>query len=116
MIDFTAVQLAAPRLYAPPLTGDKIQAMDQASTPVGIDDPVHRASYEEAMRRVARASDLNKISKRELLSRAYAGGLVDFNRPDLWRKDEIVSVLLDQEMGPAQPCPCRSCKEATFRD
>ena len=40
---------------------------------------------------------MRKHTKAELLEMAFAGGLVDFNDPRSWRKDEIASVVAEQE-------------------
>jgi hypothetical protein len=40
---------------------------------------------------------MRKHTKAELLAMAFAGGLVDFNNPRQWRKDEIASVVAEQE-------------------
>lgn len=36
-------------------------------------------------------------TKAQLLQMAFAGGLVDFNDPRNWRKDEIAAVVAEQE-------------------
>ncbi|MEU9671509.1 hypothetical protein AB0E25_39420 [Streptomyces bobili] len=36
-------------------------------------------------------------TKAELLRMAYAGGLVNHNSPEKWRKDEIASAVVDIE-------------------
>ncbi|AZM57364.1 hypothetical protein DMA15_36420 [Streptomyces sp. WAC 01529] len=37
-------------------------------------------------------------TKAELLRMAYAGGLVNHNSPEKWRKDEIASAVVDIEL------------------
>lgn len=39
-----------------------------------------------------------KHSKAKLLAMAYEGGLVRYNNPERWRKDEIAVVVLDQQL------------------
>ncbi|WP_346096695.1 hypothetical protein [Streptomyces olivaceiscleroticus] len=39
-----------------------------------------------------------KHTKAELLRMAYAGGLVNHNSPEKWRKDEIASAVVDNEL------------------
>ncbi|MFI5689079.1 hypothetical protein [Streptomyces sp. NPDC051636] len=39
-----------------------------------------------------------KHTKAELLRIAYAGGLVRHNSPEQWRKDEIASAVVDNEL------------------
>lgn len=40
---------------------------------------------------------MRKHTKAELLRMAFAGGLLDFNNPAGWRKDEIAATVVDQE-------------------
>lgn len=40
---------------------------------------------------------MRKHTKAELLKMAFAGGLLDFNNPAKWRKDEIAQVVADQQ-------------------
>jgi hypothetical protein len=40
---------------------------------------------------------MRKHTKAELLRMAFAGGLVDYNSPAKWRKDEIAATVADQE-------------------
>ncbi|MFB0620881.1 Helicase associated domain protein [Streptomyces sp. AGS-58] len=48
--------------------------------------------------RVQRMNELmRKHTKAELLRMAYAGGLVNHNSPEKWRKDEIASAVVDIE-------------------
>ncbi|MFD3612194.1 hypothetical protein ACFWXA_29835 [Streptomyces atroolivaceus] len=55
----------------------------------------------QAARGRARAQRMNELmrshAKAELLRMAYAGGLVNHNSPEKWRKDEIVSTVVDTE-------------------
>ncbi|MFF8391838.1 helicase associated domain-containing protein, partial [Cellulosimicrobium funkei] len=49
--------------------------------------------------RVERMSELMRNhTKAELLRMAYAGGLVNHNSPEKWRKDEIASAVVDIEL------------------
>ncbi|MER6105149.1 hypothetical protein ABT115_23235 [Streptomyces sp. NPDC001832] len=57
-----------------------------------------------------RAQRMNELmrnhTKAELLRMAYAGGLVNHNSPEKWRKDEIASAVVDIEFHAAdQPAP-----------
>ena len=45
---------------------------------------------------------MRKHTKAELLKMAFAGGLVDYNSPAQWRKDEIAATVVDQEERRAQ--------------
>lgn len=48
--------------------------------------------------RMQRLAELTrKHTKAELLDMAYAGGLVNHNSPEKWRKDEIASAVVDNE-------------------
>ena len=53
----------------------------------------------QAARGRARMSRMNELmrkhTKAELLRMAYAGGLVNYNSPAKWRKDEIASTVVD---------------------
>lgn len=50
------------------------------------------------MSNVQRMHELTrKHTKAQLLDMAFAGGLVDFNSPAQWRKDEIAAVVAEQE-------------------
>lgn len=40
---------------------------------------------------------MKKHTKAELLRMAFAGGLLDFNNPAQWRKDEIAATVAEQE-------------------
>ncbi|MGW0836586.1 Helicase associated domain protein [Streptomyces prunicolor] len=57
--------------------------------------------------RVRRMNELMRNhTKAELLRMAYAGGLVPYNNPEKWRKDEIASTVVDTEFRTAdQPAP-----------
>ncbi len=76
----------------------------------------------QAARSTARMQRMNELmrnhTKAELLRMAYAGGLVPYNNPEKWRKDEIASAVVDTEFRtanqpaavtarpvPAQPLP-----------
>ncbi|GAA3352188.1 hypothetical protein GCM10017744_000060 [Streptomyces antimycoticus] len=53
-------------------------------------------------------------TKAELVGMAYAGGLVRFNSPEKWRKDEIASSVVDIELWTAvQPDQAWSAEETT---
>ncbi|MFE9769414.1 Helicase associated domain protein [Streptomyces sp. NPDC005808] len=75
-------------------------------------DPV-TAEERETSRGTARARRMNELmrkhTKAELLRMAYAGGLVNHNSPEKWRKDEIASTVVDTEFrtadraAPARP-------------
>ncbi|MEU6231157.1 hypothetical protein [Streptomyces sp. NPDC047042] len=41
---------------------------------------------------------MRKHTKAELLRMAYVGGLVRHNSPEQWRKDEIASAVVDNEL------------------
>ncbi|MEH0416073.1 hypothetical protein [Streptomyces sp. B21-083] len=45
---------------------------------------------------------IRKHTKAELLRMAYAGGLVRHNSPEQWRKDEIASAVVDNELRAAR--------------
>ena len=50
------------------------------------------------MSNVQRMHELMRThTKAQLLEMAFAGGLVDFNDPRKWHKDEIASVVAEQE-------------------
>lgn len=60
----------------------------------------------------ARARRMNELmrkhTKAELLRMAYAGGLMPYNNPEKWSKDEIASTVVDTEFRAAhQPAPAR---------
>ncbi|MGW7359997.1 hypothetical protein ACWGI0_26060 [Streptomyces sp. NPDC054802] len=59
--------------------------------------------------RMSRKNELmHKHTKAELLHMAYAGGLVNHNSPEKWRKDEIASTVVDLELRAAdRPAPAR---------
>jgi superfamily II DNA or RNA helicase len=64
----------------------------------------------QAARGTARMQRMNELmrnhTKAELLRMAYAGGLVPYNNPAKWRKDEIASTVVDTEFRTAdQPAP-----------
>jgi hypothetical protein len=40
---------------------------------------------------------MRKHTKAQLLKMAFDGGLVDFNSPAKWRKDEIAATVAEQE-------------------
>ncbi|MET7296566.1 Helicase associated domain protein [Streptomyces griseoloalbus] len=68
----------------------------------GQGDTVTREEREtQAARGRARAQRMNELmrnhTKAELLRMAYAGGLVNHNSPEKWRKDEIASAVVDIE-------------------
>ncbi|MFF9127983.1 hypothetical protein ACF09J_32810 [Streptomyces sp. NPDC014889] len=51
---------------------------------------------------------MRKHTKAELLRMAYAGGLVNHNSPEQWRKEEIASAVVDIEFRAAdQTAPGR---------
>ncbi|PKT67322.1 hypothetical protein CW362_41085 [Streptomyces populi] len=53
--------------------------------------------------------------KAELLRMAYAGGLVNHNSPEKWRKDEIASAVVDIEFRAAnQTAPARSAEVGSW--
>ncbi|MEV7197968.1 hypothetical protein AB0N81_40170 [Streptomyces sp. NPDC093510] len=61
-----------------------------------------------AARGTARMQRMRTHTKAELLRMAYAGGLVPYNNPEKWRKDEIASTVVDTEFRTAdQPAPPR---------
>ncbi|MEV0226770.1 hypothetical protein [Streptomyces sp. NPDC050704] len=66
----------------------------------------------QAARGTARMQRMNEPmrnhTKAELLRMAYAGGLVPYNNPAKWRKDENASTVVDTEFRTAdQPGPAR---------
>ncbi|WP_167499324.1 hypothetical protein [Streptomyces malaysiensis] len=69
----------------------------------------------QVMERVRRMHELMRNhTKAELLRMAYAGGLVRFNSPEKWRKDELASSVVDTELRTAvQPDQARSAEETT---
>jgi superfamily II DNA or RNA helicase len=74
----------------------------QAQEDHGQGDTVTREERETpAARGRARAQRMNELmrnhTKAELLRMAYAGGLVNHNSPEKWRKDEIASAVVDIE-------------------
>ncbi|MFE6939554.1 hypothetical protein [Streptomyces chartreusis] len=55
----------------------------------------------EAARGLAHMKRLTELTRKhtaELLRMAYVGGLVRHNSPEQWRKDEIASAVVDQEL------------------
>lgn len=48
---------------------------------------------------------MRKHTKAELLRMAFAGGLLDFNNPAAWSKQEIAAVVVDQEEARAKSTP-----------
>ncbi|GAA1291682.1 hypothetical protein GCM10009579_65950 [Streptomyces javensis] len=53
----------------------------------------------QVMERVRRIHELMRNhTKAELLRMAYAGGLVNHNSPEQWRKEEIASAVMDSEL------------------
>ncbi len=74
----------------------------QAQEDHGQGDTITREERETpAARGRARAQRMNELmsnhTKAELLRMAYAGGLVNHNSPEKWRKDEIASAVVDIE-------------------
>ncbi|MEV5081210.1 Helicase associated domain protein [Streptomyces sp. NPDC056159] len=69
----------------------------------------------QVMERVRRMHELMRNhTKAELLRMAYAGGLVRFNSPEKWRKDEIASTIVDIELQTAvQLDQARSAEDIT---
>ncbi len=69
----------------------------------------------QVMERVRRMHELvRNHTKAELLRMAYAGGLVRFNSPEKWRKNEIASTIVDTELRTAvQPDQARSAEDTT---
>lgn len=64
----------------------------------GADDE-SEAEVACGLARMKRLTELTrKHTKAELLRMAYAGGLVRHNSPEQWRKDEIASAVVDQEL------------------
>ncbi|MGW3653636.1 hypothetical protein [Streptomyces sp. NPDC000878] len=64
----------------------------------GADDE-REAEAARGLARMKRLTELTrKHTKAELLRMAYAGGLVRHNSPEQWRKDEIASAVVDQEL------------------
>ena len=64
----------------------------------GTDDE-REAEAARGRARMQRLAELTrKHTKAELLRMAYAGGLVRHNSPEQWRKDEIASAVVDQEL------------------
>lgn len=60
--------------------------------------PERKAAYEHGMRRAARARELMKLTKAQLLVRYTAlGGLGGKYPPHTWRKDEIVTSVWEME-------------------
>jgi hypothetical protein len=63
----------------------------------------------QAARVRARAQRMNHLmrnhTKAELLRTAYAGGLVNNNSPEKWRKDDIASAVVDIEFRAANRAP-----------
>ena len=67
----------------------------------------------QAARGTARMQRMNELmrnhTKAQLLRMAYAGGLVPYNNPEKWRKDETASTVVDTEFRTAdQPAPPQS--------
>ncbi|MEU2518857.1 hypothetical protein ABZ732_08730 [Streptomyces pseudogriseolus] len=64
----------------------------------GTDDE-REAEAARGRARMQRLAELTrKHTKAELQRMAYAGGLVRHNSPEQWRKDEIASAVIDQEL------------------
>ncbi|MFE2296406.1 Helicase associated domain protein [Streptomyces sp. NPDC059452] len=62
-------------------------------------DQEREAEAARSLARMKRLTELTrKHTKAELLRMAYAGGLVRHNSPEKWRKDEIASAVVDQEL------------------
>ncbi|MFF5185642.1 hypothetical protein ACFY30_17955 [Streptomyces sp. NPDC000345] len=61
----------------------------------------------QAARGRARARRMNELmrdhTEAELARMAYAGGLVNHDSPEKWRKDEIASAVVDVEFGAGRP-------------
>lgn len=62
---------------------------------------------QETANQVARGTLMHELmrkhTKPQLLRMAYAGGLLDYNQPAKWRKDELAGAVADQQLRAAQP-------------
>ncbi|MGY4745410.1 hypothetical protein [Streptomyces sp. ATMOS53] len=74
-----------------------------------LTDEEHEAEAARGRAHMQRLTELmRKRTKAELLRMAYAGGLVNHNSPEKWRKDEIASTVVDTELRTAdQRAPAR---------
>ncbi|MFJ9250874.1 hypothetical protein [Streptomyces sp. NPDC101776] len=88
----------------------------------GQGDTVTRGK-EQAARGRTRVQRMNALMRKhikaELLRMVYADGLVNHNSPEKWRKDEIASVVVDQEFRAAAaqpPAPAKRSPEQHHHD
>ncbi|MFD8174863.1 Helicase associated domain protein [Streptomyces sp. NPDC059709] len=94
----------APAAPAPTDGGSEQTAPTETSVPEQRDadamtDQEREAEAARGLARMKRLTELTrKHTKAELLRMAYAGGLVRHNSPEQWRKDEIASAVVDQEL------------------
>ncbi|WP_460074172.1 helicase associated domain-containing protein [Streptomyces sp. YKOK-I1] len=94
----------APAAPAPADRGSEQPAPTETSVPEqrDADAMTDQERESEAARGLARMKRLTELTRKhtkaELLRMAYAGGLVRHNSPEQWRKDEIASAIVDQEL------------------
>ncbi|MFI7414054.1 Helicase associated domain protein [Streptomyces sp. NPDC049627] len=80
----------------PPEVPAQGQRVPHADTLTDEEREAEAARGRERMRRLTEL--MRKHTKAELLRMAYAGGLVNHNSPEKWRKDEIASAVVDNEL------------------
>ncbi|TSB32094.1 helicase [Streptomyces benahoarensis] len=90
---------AAGDVPGPPAPSDaRVPAADGDGRGGAGAEEEHRARAARSGRRAQRLRELMRThTKTELLRMAYARGLVPYNSPEKWRKDEIASTLVDLE-------------------
>jgi superfamily II DNA or RNA helicase len=87
---------SGPAQSVPPVVPAQGQHVPHADTLTGEGREAEAARGRARMQRLAEL--MRKHSKAELLSMAYAGGLMRHNSPEKWRKDEIASAVVDIEL------------------
>ncbi|MFJ9668801.1 Helicase associated domain protein [Streptomyces sp. NPDC101219] len=85
-----------PAQPMPPVVPAQGQHVPHADTLTGEEREAEVARGRARMQRLAELT--RKHTKAELLRMAYAGGLVNHNSPEKWRKDEIASAVVDNEL------------------
>ncbi|MEU9632320.1 Helicase associated domain protein [Streptomyces luteogriseus] len=112
-VPWAKAAVPAPSSPAPVDDGSVQPAPSGAQAQEGHDqgDTVAESATRVA-RGSARVQRMNELmrnhTKAELLRMAYAGGLVNHNSPEKWRKDELASAVVDIEFRAAdRPAPAR---------
>ncbi|WP_240812809.1 Helicase associated domain protein [Streptomyces sp. DASNCL29] len=85
-----------PAQPIPPEVPKQGQHVPHADTLTDEEREAEAARGRARMQRLAALT--RKHTKAELLRMAYAGGLVNHNSPEKWRKDEIASAVVDNEL------------------